>query len=194
MGLIKRFVKGRIVRANEVGVDEFAPLSPQQLIEFLRNHLTPQGLTAGFGGMIALADGTIHHQDIRRTLGQPRTIPAVASAGSAWCQATHARAGRRIRDCDCAPPTSTGPTRGEIIGSSGAAHGRLAAWRSPTSPVRAGHSGCTAASPGQVIDPLSSGGFDGEPRLPMRMRSPSASGAAPDALTLYLDASGRLQS
>lgn len=76
MGLIKRFLKGRIVRANEVGVDEFTPLSPQQLLEFLRNHLTPQGLTAGFGGMIALVDGTIHHQDIRRTLGQPRTIPA----------------------------------------------------------------------------------------------------------------------
>jgi uncharacterized protein (TIGR03083 family) len=75
-GLIKRFVKGRIVRANEVGVDEFAALSPQELLEFLGNHLTPQGLTAGFGGMIALVDGTIHHQDIRRTLGQPRTIPA----------------------------------------------------------------------------------------------------------------------
>ena len=76
MGLIRRFVKGRIVRANEVGVDEFAPLSPRQLIEFLRDHLTPHGLTAGFGGMIALVDGTIHHQDIRRALGQPRTIPA----------------------------------------------------------------------------------------------------------------------
>jgi uncharacterized protein (TIGR03083 family) len=76
MGLLTRFVKGRIVRANEVGVEEFAPLTPQQLIEFLRNHLTPKGLTAGFGGMIALVDGTIHHQDIRRTLGRPRTVPA----------------------------------------------------------------------------------------------------------------------
>ncbi|MGO9156025.1 maleylpyruvate isomerase family mycothiol-dependent enzyme [Mycobacterium sp.] len=76
MGLIKRFLKGGIVRANQVGVDEFASLSPQQLLEFLRNHLTPQGLTAGFGGMIALVDGTIHHQDIRRTLCQPRVIPA----------------------------------------------------------------------------------------------------------------------
>jgi uncharacterized protein (TIGR03083 family) len=76
MGLIKRFMKGRIVRANEVGVDEFAALSPRELLEFLGNHLTPRGLTAGFGGMIALVDGTIHHQDIRRTLGQPRTIPA----------------------------------------------------------------------------------------------------------------------
>jgi uncharacterized protein (TIGR03083 family) len=76
IGLIKRFLKGGIVRANQVGVDEFASLSPQQLLDFLRNHLTPQGLTAGFGGMIALVDGTIHHQDIRRALGQPRAIPA----------------------------------------------------------------------------------------------------------------------
>lgn len=37
IGLLKRFAKGRIVRANEVGVDEFTGLSPQQLVEFLRN-------------------------------------------------------------------------------------------------------------------------------------------------------------
>lgn len=76
IGLLKRFAKGRIVRANEVGVAEFAALSPQELLEFLNRHLTPGGLTAGFGGMIAFVDGTIHHQDIRRALGQPRTIPA----------------------------------------------------------------------------------------------------------------------
>jgi uncharacterized protein (TIGR03083 family) len=75
VGLLKRFVKGRIVRANQVGVDEFRALSPQQLLEFLGNHLQPQGLTAGFGGMIALVDGTIHHQDIRRSLDKPRTVP-----------------------------------------------------------------------------------------------------------------------
>jgi uncharacterized protein (TIGR03083 family) len=75
-GLLKRFAKGWIVRANQVGVDEFAALSRQQLLEFLGNHLTPKGLTAGFGGMIALVDGTIHHQDIRRSLHQPRTVPA----------------------------------------------------------------------------------------------------------------------
>jgi uncharacterized protein (TIGR03083 family) len=75
LGLVKRFVKGGIVHANQVGVDEFAALSPQQLLEFLNNHLHPSGLTAAFGGMIALVDGTVHHQDIRRALGQPRTIP-----------------------------------------------------------------------------------------------------------------------
>lgn len=76
VGLLGRFAKGWIVRANQVGVDEFAKLNPQQLLEFLRNHLEPRGLTAGFGGMIALVDGTIHHQDIRRALGRPRSVPA----------------------------------------------------------------------------------------------------------------------
>ncbi len=74
-GMLKRFAKGWVVRANQVGVDEFAALSPQQLLDFLRDHLTPKGLTAGFGGMIALVDGTIHHQDIRRSLGRPRAVP-----------------------------------------------------------------------------------------------------------------------
>jgi uncharacterized protein (TIGR03083 family) len=76
VGLMKRFAKGHIVHANQVGVDEFAALDPEQLLEFLNNHLHPRGLTAGFGGMIALVDGTIHHQDIRRPLGRPRTVPA----------------------------------------------------------------------------------------------------------------------
>jgi len=74
-GLLRRLAAGRIVRANQVGVDEFRALSPQQLLEFLGEHIQPRGLTAGFGGMIALVDGTIHHQDIRRSLDKPRTIP-----------------------------------------------------------------------------------------------------------------------
>ncbi|ORJ59187.1 maleylpyruvate isomerase family mycothiol-dependent enzyme [Mycobacterium simiae] len=75
LGLVKRFAKGRVVRANQVGVDEYSALSAPQLLAFLRDHLQPRGLTAGFGGMIALVDGTIHHQDIRRALGRPRSIP-----------------------------------------------------------------------------------------------------------------------
>jgi uncharacterized protein (TIGR03083 family) len=74
-GLMKRFAKGRVANANEVGVEEFSPMSPQELMEFLGRHLHPKALTAGFGGMIALIDGTIHHQDIRRALGYPRTVP-----------------------------------------------------------------------------------------------------------------------
>jgi uncharacterized protein (TIGR03083 family) len=75
VGLMKRFAKGWIVRANEVGVKEFGALSPDDLTEFLDRHLRPRGLTAGFGGMIGLVDGTVHHQDIRRALGHPRTVP-----------------------------------------------------------------------------------------------------------------------
>lgn len=75
VGLMKRFTKGRVVRANEVGVEEFSPMSPDELMAYLNRHLQPRGLTAQFGGMIALVDGTIHHQDIRRALGHPRTVP-----------------------------------------------------------------------------------------------------------------------
>lgn len=74
LGLVRRFAKGWVVRANQVGVDEYSALSAPQLLAFLRDHLQPRGLTAGFGGMIALVDGTIHHQDIRRALGRPRSI------------------------------------------------------------------------------------------------------------------------
>ena len=38
-------------------------------------HLTPRGLTSGFRGGIALTDGMIHQQDIRRPLGHSRSIP-----------------------------------------------------------------------------------------------------------------------
>lgn len=74
-GLARRFVKGRFVYANEVGVDEFRVYSTGELLEFFVRHRQPRGLTAGFGGMIALVDGLIHHQDIRRPLGLPRTVP-----------------------------------------------------------------------------------------------------------------------
>jgi uncharacterized protein (TIGR03083 family) len=75
LGVLKRFARGRFVRANEIGVREFAHYTPAELLDFLHSHLRPQGLTAGFGGMIGLIDGTVHHQDIRRTLGHPRTVP-----------------------------------------------------------------------------------------------------------------------
>ena len=75
LGLVKRFAKGWVIRANEVGVREFESLSPEELLEYLGRHLRPQGLTAGFGGMIGLVDGTVHHQDIRRALARPRTVP-----------------------------------------------------------------------------------------------------------------------
>lgn len=76
--LASRFARGLFLvdRVNAVGQSENAERSPTELVELLRAHLTPSGLTAGMGGAIALTDGLIHQQDIRRPLGRPRDIPA----------------------------------------------------------------------------------------------------------------------
>jgi uncharacterized protein (TIGR03083 family) len=77
-GVVQRFLRGGLIvdRINELGVVDFAERPLDQLREVFRRHLQPRGLTAGFGGMIALTDGMIHQQDIRRPLGMPRDIPA----------------------------------------------------------------------------------------------------------------------
>jgi|SRR5882757_8363864 len=77
-GLLRRFAKGRLNpdRANAVGVAEYGALGPEDLLARLKDRLDPRGLPAAFGGRIALVDGLIHHQDIRRPLGQVREIPA----------------------------------------------------------------------------------------------------------------------
>jgi len=62
-------------RANIAGLARYADHSPQQLLAIARAHLQPSGLTAKFGGRIALADAMIHQQDIRRPLRLPREIP-----------------------------------------------------------------------------------------------------------------------
>ena len=78
VGLGGRFVRGglRLDRVNAAGVASYADRSPDELLALVRDHQQPRGLTAGFGGRIALTDGVIHHQDIRRPLGLPRDIPA----------------------------------------------------------------------------------------------------------------------
>jgi uncharacterized protein (TIGR03083 family) len=76
-GLLRRCVRGRFLprQVNAVGVADYAGHRSDQLIEVLERHLQPRGLTAGFGGRIALVDGVIHHQDIRRSLGLLRDVP-----------------------------------------------------------------------------------------------------------------------
>lgn len=78
LGLIGRFVRGGVGtgRVNQIGVDAHADRGPGELLGLVRGHRQPRGLTAGFGGRIALTDGMIHQQDIRRPLGLPRDIPA----------------------------------------------------------------------------------------------------------------------
>jgi uncharacterized protein (TIGR03083 family) len=76
--LAARFARGtfRLDRINAVGLTDNRALGPAELLDLLRRHLTPAGLTAGLGGLIALTDCLIHQQDIRRPLGLPRDVPA----------------------------------------------------------------------------------------------------------------------
>lgn len=68
-----RFRPGRV---NDVALAEYAALDPQELVQFLRQHLTPRGATASLGGRVGLVDCLIHHQDMRRPLGMQREIPS----------------------------------------------------------------------------------------------------------------------
>lgn len=76
LGMLRRAVRAGFGDINQVGVDELASLSIEQLLERLRDRLRPRGLATTFGGRLALLDVTVHHQDIRRPLGRPRQIPA----------------------------------------------------------------------------------------------------------------------
>lgn len=71
------FVRGRlrVSSVNDVALTRYRDLDAEGVVDLVARHLRPRGLTSGFGGGIALTDGTIHHQDIRRALGLPRTIP-----------------------------------------------------------------------------------------------------------------------
>ena len=76
--LVATFLRGglRVSAVNDVALKRYEHLAPEAVIDLVARNLRPRGLTTGFGGGIALTDGTIHHQDIRRALGLPRPIPA----------------------------------------------------------------------------------------------------------------------
>ncbi|MEJ2863904.1 maleylpyruvate isomerase family mycothiol-dependent enzyme [Actinomycetospora flava] len=61
-------------RANQLAVDALRDLDPWWLLDLVKRYRTPEGMTARQGYRIALTDGAIHHQDIRRPLGLPREI------------------------------------------------------------------------------------------------------------------------
>lgn len=75
--LVGRFLRAGLLpdRVNARGVALYSAVHTDDLLALVKDHLHPRGLTAGFGGKIALTDGLIHHQDIRRPLGLPREIP-----------------------------------------------------------------------------------------------------------------------
>ena len=73
----RRFVQARFnpTRVNDACLAPYAGQAPAALIALARRCVEPRGLPAGFQGGIALTDGMIHQQDIRRPLGLPRVIP-----------------------------------------------------------------------------------------------------------------------
>lgn len=76
--LVGRFLRGGLHpdRVNAVCLAAYADHTPAALLDLARRCVEPRGLPAGFNGGIALVDGMIHHQDIRRPLGMPRDVPA----------------------------------------------------------------------------------------------------------------------
>ena len=77
-GLVGRFLRAglRPGRANAVGVAAYADYSHRRAARAGARPPAAARADRGFGGRIALTDGLIHHQDIRRPLGLPREIPA----------------------------------------------------------------------------------------------------------------------
>ncbi len=74
---VATFLRGglRTGKVNEVALSRYRGLDTNGIIDLVARNRRPSGLPSGFKGGIALTDGTIHHQDIRRALGLPRTIP-----------------------------------------------------------------------------------------------------------------------
>lgn len=76
-GFVSRFVRAGLTpeRANALGLAAQSDLSPLELVARARRFVQPRGFTTLLGGRIALVDGMIHQQDIRRPLGLGREIP-----------------------------------------------------------------------------------------------------------------------
>ncbi|HUY47226.1 MAG TPA: maleylpyruvate isomerase family mycothiol-dependent enzyme [Streptosporangiaceae bacterium] len=77
-GLLTVAARGgfRLSRINAAALARCRTHSPEQLLALLTDRQQPRGLPAALGGRVSLAETLIHHQDIRRALGQPRAIPA----------------------------------------------------------------------------------------------------------------------
>lgn len=70
-----RRARGSIDGTNNVLVDDERQTPPAQLVARLKSSVG-RGPLARVAPSMALADALVHHQDIRRPLGKPRTIPA----------------------------------------------------------------------------------------------------------------------
>lgn len=75
--LLTYVVRGgfRSDHVNTLVLARYRTHTPEQLLALLTAHLRPRGLHAALGGRVGLLEGLVHHQDIRRPLGRPRSIP-----------------------------------------------------------------------------------------------------------------------
>ncbi|WP_370188842.1 maleylpyruvate isomerase family mycothiol-dependent enzyme [Aeromicrobium sp.] len=71
------FLRGglRVDAVNQHVLERYANLTVPEVVDLVARSSRPRGLTSGFGGAIALTDGLIHQQDVRRATGRVRTIP-----------------------------------------------------------------------------------------------------------------------
>jgi uncharacterized protein (TIGR03083 family) len=107
---------GSFAKVNAVALRRYHALDTDEVIDLLARNLHPRGLSAGFGGGIALTDGTIHQQDIRRALGRPRTIPSTRllsvldfALGAPTLPAKKNAKGLRLQASDVDWTTGAGP-------------------------------------------------------------------------------------
>lgn len=77
-GVLARFARAgfNLHRTNARLLEETAARGTGELVALYRKHARPSGALGLMGGRIALLDGFIHQQDVRRPLGRPRDIPA----------------------------------------------------------------------------------------------------------------------
>jgi hypothetical protein len=70
------WARGDVDRINERGRAALAGLDDARLVGLMREGVEPSSAAALYGGRVALIECLIHQQDVRRPLGQLRTIPA----------------------------------------------------------------------------------------------------------------------
>jgi hypothetical protein len=98
VGLARRFAKGWVLRANEIGVEEFAPMSPQELMEFLA------GAWKSAVGCTASHSRTTTHGDRRGLDARRRPRGPWHRRSAADGHGGSARSGRRTRGAGTGDP------------------------------------------------------------------------------------------
>lgn len=84
-----------IDRFNAIGIRRYASWTTERLVETLEAQIDLGWLSRTRRGLPALAETVIHHQDIRRALGSPRSIPPERLLATLGAPETFTGASRR---------------------------------------------------------------------------------------------------